>query len=106
MLVCPLCRLMLSDAETTCPRDGHEGAPPRKAEVPPSIAARFGIVQPYAQGASGDLYLADDSQTGRRGVLKVLRLVANVTPTERARLKRELVKQATLAHPVLSVPMA
>ncbi|MCZ7683572.1 MAG: protein kinase [Sandaracinaceae bacterium] len=70
------------------------------------VRARFNIVQGYAQGASGELYLADDQQTGRRGVLKLLRLPVNVTPAEKARLKRELVKQATLANPSLAVPLA
>src|SRR5688500_11661051 len=101
MLVCPLCRLTLSATETTCPRDGHEGAPMRPVQVPAAITSRFGIVEPYAQGGSGELYLADDQQTGRRGVLKVIHFPDTVTPAERARLKRELVKQATLAHPVL-----
>lgn len=106
MLVCPLCRLTLADNETTCPRDGHEGVEARAAEVPPAVRARFSVVEPYAQGASGDLYIADDRQTSRRGVLKILHLPDRVTPAERARLKRELVKQATLSSAVLSVPLA
>ncbi len=106
MLVCPLCRLTLSDTETACPRDGHEGVDARQADVPAVVRARFAIVQAYGQGASGDLYLADDQQTGRRGVLKLLRLPPNVTPAEKARLKRELVKQATLSNPALAVPLA
>lgn len=106
MLVCPLCRLALADNETTCPRDGQPGVQSREADVPPAVRARFTIVETYGQGASGELYLADDQQTGRRGVLKMLRLPPNVTPAEKARLKRELVKQATIGSPVLSVPLA
>jgi serine/threonine-protein kinase len=106
MLVCPLCRLTLSDNETTCPRDGHEGVDARPPEVPAPVRARFSVVEPYGRGASGDLFLADDQQTSRRGVLKLLRLPARVTPAERARLKRELVKQATLGPGALSVPLA
>ncbi len=106
MLVCPLCRLTLSDTETDCPRDGHEGIEARAAEVPASLRARFAVVEPFAQGGSGDTFLADDQQTGRRGLLKLLRLPANMAASERARLKRELVKQATLANPNLSVPLA
>ncbi|HEY8431338.1 MAG TPA: protein kinase [Sandaracinaceae bacterium] len=106
MQVCPLCRLTLSETDASCPRDGHAGIPARPADVPAVVRARFHVVQPYAQGTCGDLYLADDQQTGRRGVLKLLRLPANVTPPEKARLKRELVKQATLANPSLAAPLA
>ncbi len=106
MLVCQLCRLTLSDTEPTCPRDGHPGVPARSADVPAVVRARFAIVQPFAQGASGDLYVADDQQTGRRGLLKLLRLPSNITPAEKARLERELVKQATLGAFTLSVPLA
>lgn len=105
MLVCPLCRLTLGETETICPRDGHDGAPARQVDVPAAVRARFTIVQPFGQGATGEMYLADDQHTGRRGVLKMLRLPSR-TPAERARLKRELVKQATLASPTLSVPLA
>ncbi|HJL18053.1 MAG TPA: protein kinase, partial [Sandaracinaceae bacterium LLY-WYZ-13_1] len=106
MLVCPLCRLTLSDNEPACPRDGHEGVEARAMEVPEPVRARFSIVEPFAQGRSGDLFVADDQQTSRRGILKLLRLPENVTPAEKARLKRELVKQATLGPGVLSVPLA
>ncbi|GAB5550279.1 MAG: hypothetical protein SangKO_100390 [Sandaracinaceae bacterium] len=106
MLVCPLCRLVLGDDETTCPRDGTEGATVEPVAVPASVRERFAIVEPFARGAAGDLYLADDQQTGRRGILKLLRRPEKTTPAERARLKRELVKQATLSHGVLSVPLA
>lgn len=106
MFVCPLCRLVLEGGEPTCPRDGHAGVHPRDPSVPEALRGRFAIVEPYGQGASGELYLADDRQTGRRGVLKLLRLPPKATPAEKARLKRELLKQATLASPVLSVPLA
>ncbi|MBZ0118351.1 MAG: serine/threonine protein kinase, partial [Sandaracinaceae bacterium] len=106
MLVCPLCRLALGPTETACPRDGQQGVQARQVDVPAGIRARFAIVEPLAQGQSGDLFIADDQQTGRRGVLKLLLLPESVTPAERNRLKRELVKQATLAHPVLCLPLA
>lgn len=106
MLVCPFCRLVLGDDETTCPRDGQAGTEARTAQLPESLAQRFTIVSPYAQGGTGDLFLADDTQTGQRGILKVLRLPKKVTPAERSRLKRELAKQATLSPSVLAVPFA
>ncbi|MCA9606058.1 MAG: serine/threonine protein kinase, partial [Myxococcales bacterium] len=106
MRVCPFCRLVLGDEEATCPRDGHTGASAHEPlALTGELSSRFSVVEPYAQGESGDLYLADDRETGRRGILKVLRLSDKVTPAERARLKRELTKQATLDPSVLAVPL-
>ncbi|MFK7990772.1 MAG: serine/threonine protein kinase, partial [Sandaracinaceae bacterium] len=106
MLVCPLCRLSLGENETTCPRDGREGVEASAVDVPDAIRERFEIVEPYGRGDSGDLFLVDDKKSSRRGVLKLVRLPEQTTPAEKARLKRELVKQATLSHGVLTVPLA
>ena len=48
MLVCPLCRLVLGDDETTCPRDRTEGATVEPVAVPASVRERFAIVEPVA----------------------------------------------------------
>jgi serine/threonine-protein kinase len=106
MLFCPLCRIVLGTGETVCPRDGHSPLEREPQRVPPTIAARFALVEPFADGESGSLYLVDDKQTGRRGILKVLRVSTAGTVSERGRLKRELMKQATLTHPALVVPLA
>ncbi|MBX3275071.1 MAG: serine/threonine protein kinase, partial [Sandaracinaceae bacterium] len=106
MRVCPFCRLVLGEEEPTCPRDGHAPAPSEERPLAGELSARFAVVAPYASGTAGDLYLADDRETGRRGILKVLRLPDKVTPAERTRLKRELTKQATLDGSVLAVPLA
>ncbi|MGE0788929.1 MAG: protein kinase [Sandaracinaceae bacterium] len=106
MLVCPLCRLLLGEDEKTCPRDGREGVEARPPIATAGLEARFQIVEPYAQGRSGDLFIADDRETGRRGVLKLLRLDERATSAERARLRREILKQASITHEVLSPPLA
>ena len=106
MIVCPLCRLALSDDETTCPRDGGEGITAPDFDLADGLNERFELVQRYASGRTGELFLVDDRQTGRRGVLKLIRHREGATPAEIGRLKRELAKQANLTHAVLSVPMA
>jgi serine/threonine-protein kinase len=105
MLVCPLCRVALDPTETTCPRDGREGEEQKFDSVDGELAERFTIVQPYARGATGTLYLADEKLTGRRGILKVLHNESGVSVTERQRLKRELVKQATLGDANMALPL-
>ena len=106
MLVCPFCRLILGDDETTCPRDGHEGASTPDVSLPSSLQGRFSVVQPFAKGETGALFLADDTDTGRRGILKVVELPDKATSAERSRMGRELSKQATLDPSVLAVPTA
>jgi serine/threonine-protein kinase len=64
------------------------------------------VLAPFAQGATGSLYLADESETGRRGLLKILSSVPKHREPERARLRRELTKQATLTSSRLVVPWA
>jgi serine/threonine-protein kinase len=105
MLVCPLCRVALDPTETTCPRDGREGEEQRFDQIEGDLAERFDVVQPFGKGATGTLYLADEKQTGRRGILKILHSETGVSTTERQRLKRELVKQATLSNPHLALPL-
>lgn len=106
MYVCPLCRIVLAKGETVCPRDGQAPLTREPFPVPPAVAARFTVVEPFADGDAGTLYLADDKQTGRRGLLKMLRGASAWTVSERSRLKRELLKQASLTHDGLVVPLA
>src|SRR5687768_17563596 len=94
MRVCPLCRVVLDAPENVCPRDGQSPVELEPDAVPAELAERFTILEPLALGDSGTLFLADDRQTGRRGVLKILRFKGGANIAERQRLKRELVKQA------------
>lgn len=105
MLVCPLCRIALGPNDGACPRDGREGRPLELDPLPADLSERFKIVEPFGAGETGALYLADEVQTGRRGILKVLHSKGGASVSDRQRLKRELVKQATLANPHLALPL-
>jgi serine/threonine protein kinase len=123
-LVCPLCRIAIPPVDDVCPRDGHPGREVDWVAVPPTLSQRFSVIEPFASGESGSLYIADEPETGRRGLLKVLAqpgvLAQSGVETrggsarepkkdqlaERQRLRRELVKQATLTRTHLLVPLA
>lgn len=106
MLVCPLCRIVLGPNESVCPRDGQTGQEAVLPPLAPALAERFKVVEPFAQGASGTLYLADEPESGRRGLLKVLTPLPAHLQGERQRLRRELVKQATLDSALLVSPFS
>jgi serine/threonine-protein kinase len=106
MLVCPLCRIVLSADQPSCPRDGTAGVEQPVESLPQELAERFSVVEVFALGETGTLYLADEPQTGRRGLLKVLRPAGPTHTAERQRVKRELVKQATLSNANLALPQA
>ena len=74
--------------------------------VPGALSKRFRVLEPFAHGGTGSMYLADESESGRRGLLKVLASVPKHREPERARLRRELTKQATLDGGHLVVPWA
>lgn len=105
-LVCPLCRTALPTVHDVCPRDGRVGVEASWLPVPPTLSQRFRVLEPFAHGDTGSLYLADEPETGRRGLLKLLAPALKEQPSERQRLRRELVKQATLQRSQLIVPLA
>ncbi|MDB4974260.1 MAG: Serine/threonine protein kinase, partial [Myxococcaceae bacterium] len=105
-LACPLCRIALPPVDDVCPRDGHSGRQVSWLPVPASLAQRFQVLEPFAHGDGGSLYIVDEPETGRRGLLKILTAVPKEQLGERQRLRRELVKQATLARTHLLVPLA
>lgn len=106
MLACPLCRIVLAPNEPTCPRDARPGVEVIVDALPPELAARFLGATPFARGDTGTLYAVNDASTGRPGILKVLHPVGAMHTAERQRVKREFVKQATLTHPHLALPIA
>jgi len=105
-LACPLCRIALPTVDDVCPRDGRVGVEAAWLAVPTTLSQRFRVLEPFAHGATGSLYLADEPETGRRGLLKILAPVLKEQAAERQRLRRELVKQATLQRSHLIVPLA
>src|SRR6478672_7621274 len=106
MLLCPLCRIVLAANESVCPRDGQTGREASPLAVVPGLSKRFHFVQPFAHGNSGTLYLADEPETGRRGLLKVLPTAPRNLQAERQRLRRELVKQGSLESAYVLAPFA
>lgn len=105
-LVCSLCRRAANASVTSCPQDGQALDGAHWQPVPTPLHKRFRVLQPFAQGGTGSLYLADESETGRRGVLKILAPIPKHREAERARLRRELSKQAGVASQHLVVPWA
>jgi serine/threonine protein kinase/tetratricopeptide (TPR) repeat protein len=105
-LACSYCRIALALPETVCPRDGQPGEEVAWDVVPAALGKRFSVLEPFARGGTGSLYLADESESGRRGLLKILSGVPKHREPERARLRRELSKQASLPQNRLVVPWA
>ncbi len=71
------------------------------SELPAELQERFRIIEKVADG----LFRAEDSQSERVGVLKLIRDEIVGGKTDRQRLKRELVKQTTLSSPNLALPI-
>src|SRR5688572_29453365 len=97
MRVCPYCHLLLPASQPVCPHDGSSTAPAEAAPVPAALQSKFKDLQPFAQGQTGTLHLCQQTQSGFKGLLKVIPL-AGFEGSERVRLKRELRKQTKLAH--------
>jgi len=74
--------------------------------LPNELTERFEIHQELARGATGRLFQAVETSSGRHGVLKVIHPEITASASDRQRLKRELVKQATLSHDNLVLPIA
>ncbi len=106
MLFCPLCRIALGPTQPNCPRDGQTGVDLQVDPIPEELAGRFTVVEAFARGNSGSLFLVDEPATGRRGLLKILHADGGPNAPDRQRLVRELVKQATLINPHLVSPLA
>jgi serine/threonine-protein kinase len=105
-LVCPLCRIALPTVDDVCPRDGRLGVEASWLPVPPTLSQRFRVLEPFAHGDTGSLYLADEPETGRRGLLKLLAPQFREQLADRQRLRRELAKQSTLQRTTLIAPLA
>jgi len=106
MLVCPLCRIALGPHDAVCPRDGHLGQEASWNAVPVTLEKRFTLIAPFAHGPTGSTYLADEPETGRRGLLKVMAPAGRTQAAERQRMRRELLKQATMTAQHLALPFA
>jgi hypothetical protein len=73
-------------------------APAAPGELPETFG-RYRIEKKLGQGGMGAVYLAHDTQLGRRVALKVPRLDGDANPEVLQRFDREARAAATLAHP-------
>ncbi|HJL00478.1 MAG TPA: protein kinase [Polyangiaceae bacterium LLY-WYZ-15_(1-7)] len=73
-------------------------------DIPADLTERFDIDSPIGEGGTGRLFRAVEKTSGRKGVLKLVSTDLTSSSSDRQRLKRELVKQATLSHPHLALP--
>ncbi len=74
--------------------------------IPGAIEDRFDDLEPFARGDTGPSFRATERSSGRRGLLKLVHARLVAIEAERQRIKRELLRQATISHPHLAVPLA
>lgn len=70
--------------------------------LPQDLSSRFQVLSEIGSGPTGKSVHAQDSQTGRTGLLKVIETGTGVPAAERQRIKRELTKQTKIANPRLA----
>jgi serine/threonine-protein kinase len=73
--------------------DDHDNQPDMSDE---QIAGRYRLIEPLGRGAMSSVWLAEDSELGRRVAVKLLSPAA-----DRARFEREARAAASLSHPNL-----
>jgi len=71
--------------------------------LPQDLSSRFQVLSEIGSGPTGKSVHAQDRQTGRTGLLKVIETGAGVPAAERQRIKRELTKQTKIANPRLAI---
>ncbi|MDB5351821.1 MAG: hypothetical protein JWN86_3068 [Planctomycetota bacterium] len=76
-------------------------AKPSDATAPPRQFGRYTILKRLGQGGMGAVYLAEDTQLGRRVALKIPHFSPTDGPEARERFFREARTAATLDHPYL-----
>jgi serine/threonine protein kinase len=97
MHVCSHCRLLFVESQAICPHDGAATQPTQAPQVPAALASKLSDFEPFASGQTGVSFLATQTSSGYRGLLKVVPFSA-LDNSERVRVKRELRKQSRLTH--------
>ncbi len=82
------------------PDTAHGGRPAAEPSLPEQFG-RYRILTKLGRGGMGTVYLAHDTQLGRRVALKVPHFTAEHEPVARERFYREARAAATLNHPNL-----
>ncbi|HEX4351374.1 MAG TPA: protein kinase [Polyangiales bacterium] len=98
MRACSYCRKLLPPADATCPDDGSPAIEVALRPPAPELAARFRRIEPFAVGATGELWRVVAPQSDRPALLKVFADAVASSLAERTRCKRELRKQATIVQ--------
>jgi eukaryotic-like serine/threonine-protein kinase len=98
MRACSHCRKLLAASDAVCPDDGAAPVAVKFQPLAPELSARFRGAEPFACGATGELWRVVQVQSGVAGLLKIFADSVAGSLAERTRCKRELRKQATIAH--------
>ena len=69
----------------------------RGRRVPPALHGKFSELEPFARGRTGTTYLAKQSSSGYRGLLKVIPL-AHIDASERVRLEARAAQADAARH--------
>ena len=97
MRACLHCRKILPAAATACPEDASLSVEVVLDAPPTELASRLRNLTAFACGGTGQLFAAD-TDDGESVLLKVYSSSAVKALAERTRCKRELQKQAGIAH--------
>jgi len=100
---CADCRRHLSDLSRS-PSSGVGARSDAAPEPPRLLGGRYEILRSLGRGGMGEVFLAHDTELGRRVAVKLLRGASGADQAAQARLRREAHAMARLAHPnVVSV---
>src|SRR5262245_56280608 len=98
MRACLHCRRVLPAAATVCADDGAASVEVAFDPLPAALTSRLRKVEPFAVGATGQLFTAVRVADNQELLLKVYAQGVGLGVAERTRCKRELRKQASIAH--------
>jgi serine/threonine protein kinase/tetratricopeptide (TPR) repeat protein len=98
MRACSHCRKLLAASDAVCSDDGSQPVDVGFQPLAPELSARFRGAEPFACGATGELWRVVQVQSGAAGLLKIFADSVAGSLAERTRCKRELRKQATIAQ--------
>ena len=99
---CAACRRLvgLVDSERTPGASALDGMPPVDTVLEPgTMVDHFRVIVLRASGAMGDVYLARDTQLGRKVALKIIRAARSDSPDLIDRFLLEAQVTASLSHP-------
>lgn len=103
---CPACRAVVAALASSTKSGqkrsstmGGQVTGPKSAPELPELFGRYKVLQRIGRGGMGSVYLAEDTQLGRKVALKVPHFSADEGPRALDRFLREAKAAATLDHP-------